>query len=402
MSKLTAVQVRNAKPKEKPYKLTDGYGLHLHISKSGKKTWRYRFRLDGKESTYVIGEYPQMNLSDARSARLKARELVKDGKNPVKARKEEKFARKNKLGIQGDTLRQIALEWMAKQEESWSDGHTKAVRKSFELDVFPEIGNRPVETITTPDLVAMMDKVEDRGALETARKVLQRVNSVFMYASRRGKITHNPAANLKGSLKTRKAVHHPALSKSELPQFLQKLEKARIHISTKLGLQFLILTAARTSEVRLAVWREIDLEENVWRIPADRMKMDSPHNIPLSRQALKILNHIGDIFGKSGYIFPSVRNYRRPMSQNAMLYAMHSLGYHSKATVHGFRATFSTIANEEGFNGDVIEKALAHIERNRVRAAYHRSEYIDKRRDLMQWWADYIDKLLIADEFNKK
>lgn len=393
MSKLTAVQVRNAKPKEKPYKLTDGHGLHLHISELGRKTWRYRFRLDGKESTFVIGEYPRMSLSDARAARVKARELVKEGENPVETRKEEKLAGKKEKTIEGDTFKQIADEWMEKQKGMWSESHSKAILRSMELDVFPEIGNKPIESISTPDLVKMMDKVENRGALETARKVLQRASSVFMYANRRGLASHNPATNLKGSLKTRKALHHPALSKAELPQFLKDLEKARIHISTKLGLKFLILTAARTTEVRLAVWSEIDFADNIWRIPAVRMKMDSPHNVPLSLQAAEILNHIGDIFGKSGYIFPSVRSYRRPMSQNAMLYAMHSLGYHSKGTVHGFRATFSTIANEEGVNGDVIEKALAHEPRNRVRGAYNRSEYIEQRRKMMQWWADYLDDL---------
>ncbi len=393
MSKLTAVQVRNAKTTGKAYKLTDGFGLHLHISKTGRKTWRYRFRIAGVESVCVLGEYPQMHLTDARSARNDARDLVKVGKNPAHVRKDEIKASLIDELAKKDTFEVVALEWVAKQIDSWSANHFNAVMKSLKANAFPEIGNVPIGDITTPDLVKMMEKVEKRGALEMARKVLQRINSVFMYANRQGKISDNPAANLKGSLKTRKVVHRPALSKDELPQFFKNLEKARMHISTKLGLRFLILTAARTDEVRRSVWSEIDFSDKMWRIPAERMKMDSPHNVPLSRQAIELLDRIGDVFGRSGYIFPSVRDYKKPMSQNALLYAMHGLGYHSKATVHGFRATFSTIANEEGFKGDVIEKALAHVERNRVRAAYHRSEYIEQRKELMQWWADYLMKL---------
>ncbi len=390
MLKLTALQVRNAKPEGKPYKLTDGNGLHLHVSQKGKKTWRYRYRIDGKESIFVLGEFPVMSLMEARSARRDARELVKQGINPSQARKQEvKSKIKEKLAL-NDTFEFIALGWMNKQVDSWSSSHSNAVLGSLAKNVFPEIGHIPIDQVTTPDLVALIDKIEKRGALEIAKKVLQRVNSVFMYASRIGKVRQNPAANMKGSLKSRKVVHHPALNREELPQFLNDLNKAKIHISTKLGLKFLILTAARTDEVRRSVWDEIDFEDKLWRIPAKRMKMGSPHIVPLSSQAASILEHIGEVFGQKGYIFPSVRNFENPMSQNALLYAMHNLGYHSKGTVHGFRVTFSTIANESGFDGDVIEKALAHIERNRVRAAYHRSEYLKQRRELMQWWGDLI------------
>lgn len=393
MSKLSAVQVRNAKSTGKDYKLSDGKGLYFHVSKGGKKTWRYRYRIAGTESTFVLGSYPQMELSAARTARQEARELVKQGINPARERKRKTEERINEQLHEQNTFQVIANEWLDKQVENWSANHAAAVVKSLNRNVFPQIGSRPIKEITTPELEQMMKQVEKRGALEMARKVLQRVNSIFVYADRTGKVTHNPAASLKGSLKTRKVVHHAALSKSELPQFFIDLEKGRLHISTKLALKFLILTAARTDEVRRSDWSEIDGEDMIWRIPASRMKMDAPHNVPLSKQAANILDQIGDTFGKKGYIFPSVRSYEKPMSQNALLYAMHSLGYHSKATVHGFRATFSTIANESGFNPDVIEKSLAHTERNRVRAAYHRSEYLQQRKELMQWWADLLDEM---------
>jgi len=198
---------------------------------------------------------------------------------------------------------------------------------------------------------------------------------------------------MKGVLKTRKVGHRAALSREEMPDFLRNLTKADIHITTKLALKFTILTAARSGEVRGATWDEINLDDAIWRIPPERMKMDSSHNVPLSKQARAILERAGNLYGHIGLIFPGIRDHSKQLSENTMLYALYRMGYHSRATVHGFRAVFSTIANESGFDGDVIEKALAHEERNRVRAAYHRSEYLDQRRKLMQWWADYLDKL---------
>lgn len=398
MGKLTAVQIRNAKPKGKPYKLSDGYGLFFHVAKSGKKTWRYRFKVMGTESTFVLGEYPPMGLSDAREALINARQLVKVGINPAEARKEEIAASHKEKKAAENSFEKITLEWIDKQQGRWSPNHSAAISKSLNKNVFPEIGHLQIDSITPPQLVTLFEKIENRGALEVARKVLQRVSSIYMYAIRTGRATVNPAASLKGSLKTRKVAHHAALSLDELPEFLSRLSKAKIHITTRLGLKFLILTAARSAEVRGATWAEIDLQDKMWRIPAERMKMDLPHSVPLSEQAIEVLNQIGDTFGRGGYIFPGIRNFNKPMSQNTLLYAMHGLGYHSKATVHGFRATFSTIANENEFDGDVIEKALAHTERNRVRAAYHRSEYLEQRRELMQWWGNKLQALECGPE----
>lgn len=393
MYKLTALHVRNAKAKGKPYKMPDGYGMFLHVAKSGKKTWRYRFRIAGTESTCVLGEYPQMTLEKARHARMEARELVKQGINPSKERKERIKANIKEEEAKENSFEKIAFEWIEKQKDSWSVSHHRAVLRSFNKNVFPIIGEEQIDQINPPDLLKLLQRIERRGALEIARKVSQRISSVFMYAIRTGRATINPAASLQGALKTRKVSHHKAISKEQLPQFLKDLSTAKIHISTKLGLQFLILTAARSGEVREATWDEIDFDDHMWRIPAERMKMNSPHNVPLSKQALEVLEQVGNTFGKSGYIFPAVRDYSRPMSQNTLLFAMHRLGYQDKGTVHGFRATFSTIANESGFDGDVIEKALAHVERNRVRAAYHRSEYLEQRRELMQWWGNKLQEL---------
>ncbi len=393
MNKLSATQVRSTKSKEKAYKLSDGYGMYLHVSKTGKRTWRYRYRIAGTESTYVLGTYPDMTLSDARNARSDARKLVEKGVNPSYHKAKEK-AQEIERRVQDteNSFVRIATEWIEKQRDSWSPGHTRSVMRSLAENVYPYIGSQPINEIRTSELIEMLGNMEERNALELARKVLQRVNSIFMYAQRLERVQNNPAASLKGTLKARKVTSHAALEEADLPQFLKDLSKAKTHISTKRGLQFLILTAARSVEVRGAKWGEIDMKAQMWRIPAERMKMDNPHNVHLTKQSLAILKEMGDKFGKKGYIFPAVQDYGKMMSQNTMLYALHRMGYQGRCTVHGFRATFSTIANEKDFDADVIERALAHTERNKVRAAYHRSEYFEQRRELLQWWADLLQE----------
>ncbi|MFP3982326.1 MAG: tyrosine-type recombinase/integrase [Desulfurivibrionaceae bacterium] len=397
MSKLTAAHIRNAKTQDKNYKLSDGHGLYFHVAKSGKKTWRYRFKISGKESTFNLGEYPQMSLEQARAARMEARELVKQGINPSQKRREEKQTlieeeqanRENKK----NTFAFIAMEWIGQQQERWSRDHANAVLATLKADAFPLIGHHPVDTISPPMVLNVLRRIENRGALEIASKVLQRMNAVFRYSVQTGRATYNPAADMRGVLKKRKVNHRPAISREDLPQFLKDLSQGDIHTTTKLALQFVILTATRSGEVRGATWDEINLKEKTWKIPADRMKMETPHTVPLSRQTSAILERVGRLYGQKGYLFPGISDHDKPLSENTMLYAMYRIGYHGKGTVHGFRATFSTIANESGFNSDVIEKALAHEERNRVRAAYHRSEYLEQRRELMQWWADLLDQL---------
>ncbi len=397
MSKLTAVQVRNAKPKSKPYKLIDGHGMFLHIAKSGKKTWRYRYRVVGKESTFVIGEYPQISLEQARAARTAAREQVKEGINPSRYRREKKQTiikeEEAARDIQKNTFEFIALEWIEQQRERWSREHANAVLATLKADAFPSIGSMPIDTIIPPMVLQVVRNIENRGAFEIAHKVLQRINAVFRYSVQTGRITYNPAADMKGVLKNRKVIHRAALTQKDLPEFLQTLARGDIHNITRLALQFTILTAARSGETRGATWNEMDLEEKLWKIPGKRMKMDSSHIVPLSKQAVAVVERIGKLYGKNGLVFPGVRDNSKQLSENTMLYALYRIGYHSRATVHGFRATFSTIANESGFDGDVIEKALAHEERNRVRAAYHRSEYLEQRRELMQWWADLLQRM---------
>ena len=379
MSKLSAIKVRNSKPKEKDYKLSDGRGLYLHVAKSGRKTWRYRYEYIGKETTYVIGEYPTISLEQARTRRTEARELVKSGLSPTAERKDQKRILIEQVELkrqaEQNTFAEIAREWIRQQDEKWSYQHSNHVLNTLQKDAFPTLGDVDVSKIEPPMILQIIRSVESRGSYEIASKVLQRINAVCRYAVQTGRAKYNPAGEMRGVLKTRKVNHRAAISKEQLPQFLLDLESGDIHNTTKLALKFLILTATRSGEVRAATWDEISFDDELWRIPAERMKMNTAHVIPLSQQALEILRTMSEYYGQDGLIFPGIKDQSKQLSENTMLYALYRLGYHSRATVHGFRATFSTIANESGFDGDVIEKALAHEERNRVRAAYHRSEY---------------------------
>ena len=395
---LTAIQARNAKGKEKPYKLNDGKGLFLHIATSGKKTWRYRYELPpGKESTFVIGEYPVLSLEGARAERVALREMVKAGINPAEARRHEKQAvietqEEAKKEVE-NSFEAIALDWHWHQKDRWTAGHAEAVIKCLQRYAFESFGGLQVDRVTPPMVLEVIRDIEAKGSLEMASKTLQRIGAVFRFAIQTGRATYNPAADMRGALKAKKVEHHKMISPDELPEFLKSLTAGDIHTTTKSAIQFTILTAARSGEVRGAIWKEIDLEKRLWSIPAERMKMRSPHTVPLSQQALAILNRMKIFHGDGGLVFPGIHYPEKPLSENTMLYALYRIGYHSKATMHGFRALFSTIANEVGFNPDAIERQLAHREKNAVRAAYHRSEYMPERIKMMQWWADYLQKL---------
>lgn len=393
---LTVLEVKNAKPKDRPYKLTDGKGLVLHVSPSGKRTWRYRFSIAGTESTFVLGEYPVLTLELARLKRAEAREMVKAGKNPGEERRVQKQAvlqLKEAEKIKSkNSFEAVALEWHKKKLADWKPNHAKSILATMRQDVFPVIGRIPVDQITAPAIKEILTRIEERGALVIAAKILQRITAVFRYAIQSGLATYNPASDMKGVIKTRKAVHHPMIKPDELPVFLQTLNTADIHTTTKLAIQFVILTAARTSEVRAATWAEIDFEKCVWSIPAERMKMKRPHTVPLSKAALAILNRVKILYGGEGLIFPGIKDKGQPLSENTMLYGMYRMGYHTRATIHGFRGLFSTIANEsELFNPDAIERQLAHCEKNATKAAYDRAEYMEQRRKMMEWYGELIE-----------
>ena len=388
---LSDAKARNSKPKEKPYKIADGEGLFLLIMPSGSKYWRLKYFFGGKEKVLALGVYPETSLSDARERRAKAKKSLAAGQDPGEAKKEAK----RQLAISGsNTFEIVAREWFENREHEWAPGSVRTKRIHLDNHLLPKIGSRPIAEITAPALLEMARGIEARGTLDTARRVMQMCGQIFMYAIATGRVDRNPVPDLRGALKTPIVKHHSFLQASELPEFLKKLNCYDGIELTKLALRLLLLTFVRTNELRGALWTEIDFQNTEWRIPAQRMKMKELHIVPLSRQAVLSLRQLKKITGKSEFVFPNQHNPKTFMSENTMLYALYRMGYHSRATGHGFRSTASTILNEHEFRADVIERQLAHSERNRVRAAYNHAQYLPERRKMMQWWADYLDEVI--------
>jgi len=386
---LTDTAIKKTRPADKPFKLYDGRGLYLLVQPNGAKYWRLKYRISEKEKVLALGVYPEVTLAEAREQCLQARKLIGKGVDPVAA----KQAAKRQHQAQCEhSFENIAREWHAKQGR-WTIDHAHRVLSSLEKEIFPWIGAKPIGEITAPVIVDVVGRVEKRNALGVASRVLQRISAVYRYAIQTGRATYNPAADLAGSLTTRKVIHRAALSRAELPEFLSKLQVYDGQPITRLALNFVVLTFVRSRELRGARWEEFDFERAEWRIPAERMKITAEHIVPLSRQAIALLDELRPLTGSYDLVFPNQNNLSKPMSENTLLYAMYRMGYHQRATVHGVRATASTILNEMGFRPDVIERQLAHAERNKVRAAYHRSEHLQERRQMMQTWADFVDSL---------
>jgi integrase len=389
---LTDTKIRQSKPKSKPYKQSDGNGLYLQIQPKGAKYWRLAYRYAEKQKTLALGIYPEVTLADARKKRADAKSYLAKGIDPSNMMS-KKVRKRTEVENLENSFESIAREWHEQQKGGWSKNHWERVLISLEKEAFPDIGIFPIHELTAPHVLAVIRKVEKRGALEVAARLLQRCSAVFRYAIQTGKAVHNPTSDLQGALKTKKVEHRAALARSDLPLFFEKLEKYDGSKITQLALKLVILTFVRTGELRGATWNEFDLDNAQWRVPAERMKMRAEHIVPLSDQAIQILNELKNMTGKHDLVFPSRQTWKKSMSENTMLYAMYRMGYHGIATVHGFRATASTILNESGFKPDVIERQLAHVEKNKVRAAYHRSEYLEERKQMMQWWADFIEGL---------
>jgi integrase len=288
----------------------------------------------------------------------------------------------------------LATEWHKAQLAKWTPRHAASIERRLEVDLCPSLGHRPIADIDAPELLATLRKIEARGSHDIAHRVLQIAGQVFRYAIVLGRATRDPSRDLKGALTVGEKVrHHAALSEAELPAFLEKLDAFNGHRQTKLAMRLLLLTFVRTGELRSAKWEEFDFDKAQWRIPAARMKTGVEHVVPLSMQALAVLQELKELNGHRLILFPNQARPQLPMSENTILFALYRMGYHSRATGHGFRATASTILNEQGWRPDVIERQLAHTERNKVRAAYHRSEYLAERRQLMQHWAEFLDRI---------
>ena len=388
---LTATAIRNTKPADKPIRLFDGGGMYLEVSPAGGRWWRLKYRFVGKEKRLSLGVYPEVSLAEARSRREDARKLLAAGIDPSDQRK---AAKRETEGREINSFEAVAREWYGKQAHVWVAHHASDVLRRLESNLFPEIGSEPIAEVAAPMLLAAVRKIEHRGAYDLAHRVLQVASQVFRYGVATGRCQRDPAPDLRGALTPHKSKHQAAVAPEELPALLRAIDGYG-ELGDKLtayALRLLVLTFVRTNELIGAEWSELDLDSAVWIIPATRMKMKTEHVVPLSRQAIEVLREIRAIGCSSRYLFPG-RNPDKPISNNTMLFALYRLGYKGKMTGHGFRAVASTILNEGGFRADVIERQLAHCERNEIRGAYNRAEYLAERRKMMQQWADMLNAL---------
>ncbi|MCU7839656.1 MAG: tyrosine-type recombinase/integrase [Candidatus Thiodiazotropha sp. (ex Troendleina suluensis)] len=387
---LTDTAVRNAKYKEKDRKLFDGGGLFLLVKPNGARYWRLKYRFHGKEKLLALGVYPDVSLKSARDKRDDARKLIANGIDPSEARKAEKAARNNENSFEA-----IAREWWGNRASNWSESHSSRIMLRLENDVFPWIGTKSIGDITPAELLTVLRRVESRGAIETAHRIHQSCGQIFRYAVATLRAERDTSADLKGALPPVSKKHFASITEpKQIGELLRAIDGYQGAFITRCALQLAPLTFVRPGELRHAEWTEIDLDKAEWRIPADKMKMKSVHVVPLSTQAIAVLNEIKPLTGSGQYVFPSVRSLKRPMSENTVNAALRRLGFTKKEmTGHGFRSMASTILNEQGWHRDAIERQLAHAESNSVRAAYNYAEHLPERIKMMQAWADYLDGL---------
>lgn len=387
---LTDAAVKKAKPGPSPMKLSDGKGMYLLVNPTGSKLWRWKYRVLGKEKVMSLGAYPDVSLAQARDGLDKARKLLAAGADPMAKRKADKKA---SLTAAENSFETVARNWWAHWKPARTEQHAGQVMRRFEANVFPYIGTRPVSEIQAPELVAMLKAIEARGVNDVAKRAHQTSSQVFRYAIAHGLATRNPAADIKPSdvLASRQKQNLARIDGKELPELLRHIEAYHGAAVTRLSIKLMALTFVRTSELIGARWAEFDLKAGRWDIPAERMKMKTPHIVPLSSQAVNILKTLQLVSGHGAMVFPGERDHEQPMSNNTILGALARMGYKGRMTGHGFRGIASTLLHEMGFNHAHIELQLAHQERDAVSAAYNHATYLRERAKMMQHWADYLD-----------
>ena len=384
---------RAACPADRPMiRLADEKGMYLEVTAAGGKYWRMKYRHGGKEKRLALGVYPAVSLAQARKARDKAREAMAGGDDPAQLKREAKLT---KAMGDANTFESVARQWWAHWSGPKSPRHADYVMRRLEADVFPALGARPVASITAPQLLAMAKGIEARGAVDIAKRSLQTCGQIMRFAVAHGLIERNPAADVKPSdaLKPYRKENYPRLDAKEMPELLRKMEAYQGSAYTRLAMKLLALTFVRTGELIAARWAEFDLAAAEWRIPAERMKMRTPHIVPLAPQAVEVLQILHTISGERALVFPGERDHEKCMSNNTILKALERMGYKGRMTGHGFRGVASTILHEQGHGHHLIELQLSHIERDSVAAAYNHATYLTDRRAMMHGWANHIDKL---------
>ncbi|EIB4740654.1 tyrosine-type recombinase/integrase, partial [Salmonella enterica] len=400
---LTDIKVRTTKPSDKPFKLTDGQGMHLLINPNGSKYWRLQYRFGGKQKVLALGVYPMVSLGEARRKRDEAKKLVSDGIDPSEKKKADKIEQSEAL-----TFEAVARDWHTACKRKWSDSHSERVLKSLEDNLFSSIGQRKIAELKTKDLLDPVKTVAASGRLEVAARLQQRTTAIMRYAVQNGLIDYNPAQEMSGAIAVAKRTHRPALPFGRFSELLERIESFKGRKLTKLAVKLTLLIFIRSSELRFARWSEIDFVNSMWTIPGEReplpgvkhshrgSKMKTPHLVPLSRQALELLKAIREISGECDLVFIGDHDFRKPMSENTVNKALRSMGYDTTVEVcgHGFRAMACSALIESGkWSRDAVERQMSHQERNSVRAAYiHKAEHLDERRLMLQWWADYLDE----------
>ncbi len=388
--KLTARQVDTSKPKDKPYKLSDGGGLYLLVNPNGSRYWRLKYRIAGKEKLLALGVYPDITLAEARQKRADAKKVLAAGGDPGQEKQEEKQAKEQAVA---NSFERLAMEWHSHKSTSWSEGYAEHLLMYLKKDIFPFIGQKAITDISQVEMLNVLRKMEQRGVLDKLKKTRQACRQIFTYAIITGRAEHNPVSDLAGALKSPKQQHYPHLLVDQIPDFLHALSEYSGSTITRNATRLLMLTGLRTIELRASEWVDIDFDKGVWNVPAERMKMRRPHLVPISTQVRELLEEIHQLTGRGKYVFPGRNDAGKPMSEASINQVIKRIGYDGKATGHGFRHTMSTILHEQGYNTAWIETQLAHVDKNSIRGTYNHAQYLDGRREMLQWYADYMQAL---------
>jgi integrase len=381
---LTDTQARQAKARSTPYKLADQGGLYLHVSITGCKSWRYDYRLQGRRETLTIGKYPDVTLAGARELHAAARREVAKGDSPAKVKRQQRETR-------SDTFQAVATEWYSTLAPHRSASWREATHRWLTKELYPAIGSKPMRDIKPADILSVMRKLEARGTACTANHVRQTASRVFQHAIRNLRAEYDPAQSLRGAVVIPRTEHHAALAAKDIPAFLLAIKADSGKWTTRLAVKLLLLTLVRKSELLNATWDEVDFDRGEWRIPGGRTKMKAPHIVPLSMQAVDCFRELQALLLRVQVCPPHHGDLWRPMGHSTLNALFNRMGYQGTLTVHGLRANASTLLNEQGFRPDVIERQLAHTERNKVRASYNHAQYFEERRHMLQHWANYLD-----------
>ncbi|MDE1232178.1 integrase domain-containing protein [Vibrio aestuarianus] len=388
-TRLTSKAITNAKPKEKDYVLSDGDGLQLRVRTNGSRLWNFNYRhpITKKRINMGLGAFPELSLANARKKTIEARELVADGIDPKEARDSKLSEMQKELE---DTLLNLAKEWFERKKESVTPNYADDIWRSLELHIFPDLGTCPISKIDAQTVIKKLKPLEAKGSLETVKRLCQRLNEIMVYAVNVGKLTSNPIDKIYSGFQKPKKKNMAALKPNELPELMNAIANASIKKVTRFLIEWQLHTMSRPAEAAGAKWGEIDLENKLWIVPAERMKKRKEHKVPLTDQTIALLEELKPISGHRDFLFPSDRDPKKPCNSQTANMALKRMGFENRLVSHGLRSLASTTLNEQGFVPDDIEAALAHVDKNQVRSAYNRTDYLERRRPMMSWWSEHI------------